>query len=459
MVAFTSLKREAIHRSVQQMYTAVARAPARSFHFPTGRAACEALGYPPALLAGVPNTAIESFAGVGCPFSADVIRRGTRVLDLGCGSGTDTLIAARLVGHEGKVYSLDMTAAMREKLRLAATEAGFDNLEVMEGDAEAIPLPAESVDVVTSNGVLNLVPDKSRAIAEIFRVLKPSGRLQLADIALGTPISTIYKQDPKLWAECVVGAVEEDRYLDMLRAAGFRDIQALGHFDYFGLSANAETRKVAGLFNAHALTLRATKPLGSTFAAASPARRAARSLAAELAGVGAVVLAWLLCAGAAPLVAALSVVGAAAIARHAYMLPAFTAFLALNVWMLWCSGYAKGRGAPFWLGCASAVFSVVTTWLAVTGIFPFMWWWAHVGVAGVVGASIWNFALARRGRTCLEDMIREAALRRRNSRRQRFARGAAIGAAAVALVYGLHKTAEFFVPEAEPPVAPAPQQR
>jgi arsenite methyltransferase len=259
MVAILSNQREVILDAVRAMYTDVATNPDKEFHFPTGRQACEFVGYPAGHLDAVPRTAVESFAGVGYPFAAEVIRPGDTVLDIGSGSGTDALIASRLVGEGGKVIGLDMTEAMRDKLRANARAAGAANLEVLEGNAEEIPLADASVDVVTSNGVLNLVPDKAKAFREIARVLKPGGRLQLADIVVGTLPSDACRAQPELWAECIVGATREDDYVRMLRDAGFGSVEILRQLDYFSASGNAETRKVAGSFNAHTVVLRASK--------------------------------------------------------------------------------------------------------------------------------------------------------------------------------------------------------
>ena len=188
MVAIFGEKKEFIFRAVEQMYGDVATQPGRTFHFPTGRLACLFVGYPADLLDRIPAAATESFAGVGYPFAIGAIREGDTVLDIGSGSGTDVLIASILAGESGSVYGLDITSAMREKLLRNAQEMNAANIHVLEGNAERIPLPDASVDVVTSNGVLNLVPDKQSAFREIARVLKPSGRLQIADIALRVPV-------------------------------------------------------------------------------------------------------------------------------------------------------------------------------------------------------------------------------------------------------------------------------
>lgn len=259
MVAVASNQREVIFDAVQAMYTAVATAPAQDFHFPTGQRACEYVGYPAAVLESVPSAAVESFAGVGYPFAADVIRDGDVIVDVGSGSGTDALIASRIAGSRGKVFALDMTEAMRRKLQANAARAGVGNIEVLEGNAEAIPLPDGSVSVVTTNGVINLVPDKAAAIREMYRVLVQGGRVQFADIVVDTLPSAACRAQPQLWAECIVGATTETEYLRLFQAAGFRAVDVLSRHDYFGASANAETRRVASSFGAHACVLRAVK--------------------------------------------------------------------------------------------------------------------------------------------------------------------------------------------------------
>ena len=252
-------KKEFIFKAVEEMYTDVASRPGAVFHFPTGRLACLFVGYPAEQLDCLPAEATESFAGVGYPFAADVIREGDAVLDIGSGSGTDALIAAMITGPAGIVYGLDMTRAMREKLQrnVAAKQSG--HVRVLEGNAEHIPLPDASIDVVTSNGVLNLVPDKPAAFAEIARVLKPGGRLQISDIALRVPVSEQSRNDPRLWAECVVGAITEDDYVSLLRGAGL-SVEVLSNLDYFAGSVNASTRRAASGLGAHAIVVRGSKP-------------------------------------------------------------------------------------------------------------------------------------------------------------------------------------------------------
>ena len=259
MVVITSDNREIILDAVRGMYSHLANQPEDTFHFATGRPACEYVGYSADELDPLPPTALESFAGVAHPFRAGVIRPGDAVLDVGSGSGTDALIASRMVGPGGSVIGLDMTRAMRDKLEANAALAGAANVRTLDGNAEDIPLPDGSVDVVTSNGVLNLVPDKERAIREIFRVLRPRGRFQISDIVVEVPPSAACRAKPQLWAECIVGAVTKDLYLDTLRRAGFEDLRIVQEVDYFAASPSEETRKVAGSFSAHAIVIAGVK--------------------------------------------------------------------------------------------------------------------------------------------------------------------------------------------------------
>jgi arsenite methyltransferase len=260
MVVITSDQRDVIFDAVESMYTAVATNPAQGFHFPTGRPATEYVGYPADLLDKLPATAIESFAGVGYPFAAGVITAGDFVVDIGSGSGTDLLLAALLVGPDGEAIGVDMTSAMRDKAMANARSAGFAHVEVLEGNAEELPLRSGSVDVITSNGVINLVPDKRRAIGEMYRVLKPGGSVQLADIVVDDLPSDACRAKPQLWAECIVGATTQSDYLAMFTQAGFTDVEHLGDLDYFAASASASTRATAGGFGAHSIVMRARKP-------------------------------------------------------------------------------------------------------------------------------------------------------------------------------------------------------
>lgn len=248
-----------ILEAVQQMYDDVAVCPTKEFHFPTGRAACLYVGYPERELDAIPATAVESFAGVGYPFLGDHIRPGDAVVDIGSGSGVDVLIAGLKTGSSGHVYGIDMTTAMIAKARANIREMGLGHVEIVEACADELPLEDESADVVTSNGVLNLVPDKEKAFREIHRILRPGGRIQIADIVLSKPVSDSSKANPQLWAECIVGAEPEGDYLDLARSAGFEGVVVIDRLDYFARSANESTRKAAKGLGAHTIVVSGRK--------------------------------------------------------------------------------------------------------------------------------------------------------------------------------------------------------
>ncbi len=260
MVVITSEQRDVIFDAVQAMYTSVAVRPDHEYHFPTGRRALEYVGYPAEQIESLPATAVESFAGVNNPFVSGVLRAGDTVLDIGSGSGTDLLLAARLVGPTGRAIGVDLTAAMRQKCAANARLAGLTNVVVIEGNAEDLPLPDESIDAVTSNGVINLVPNKRAAITEIYRVLRPGGRVQIADIVVADLPSDACRAKPQLWAECIVGATTESDYLNTFRNAGFTQVARLAELDYFAASSSESTRRTANGFGAHSIVMRAVKP-------------------------------------------------------------------------------------------------------------------------------------------------------------------------------------------------------
>jgi SAM-dependent methyltransferase len=188
-----------LRAAVQAEYAVVALNPAQGFHFHTGRPLAQRLGYREAWLEGVPEAAIESFAGTGNPFSLRELSPGERVVDVGSGAGIDSLIAARMVGPNGRVVGVDMTPAMLNKARQAALEAGLDHVEFREGYGEALPVLDGWAEVVISNGVLNLMPDKSIALQEMARILKPGGRLQIGDILVQKPVPESAKRKIDLW--------------------------------------------------------------------------------------------------------------------------------------------------------------------------------------------------------------------------------------------------------------------
>jgi arsenite methyltransferase len=183
---------------IKKTYASVSLEPGKDFIFPTGRAWAEDLDYPDELWT-VPDAAVESFAGVANPFSLGRLQRGERVLDIGSGAGTDSLVAAQMVGDEGNVTGIDMTPEMLDKARAAAAELGWKNVEFVASEAERLPFPDASFDVVISNGVIDLVPDKDAVFSEIFRVLIPGGRIQIADVTIQQPVSEEGKRNIDLW--------------------------------------------------------------------------------------------------------------------------------------------------------------------------------------------------------------------------------------------------------------------
>ena len=188
-----------LRQAIQEEYTAVARDPGRGYHFHTGRPLASMLGYDEGWLEGLPAGSIASFAGTGNPFRIGQLQPGERVVDVGSGAGIDSLIAAKMVGPDGHVIGVDLTPAMLERARKSASEAGLDNVEFREGLAESMPVPDGWADVVISNGVLNLLPDKLAALQEMARVLKPAGRLQIGDILVRAAVPADAKQQIDLW--------------------------------------------------------------------------------------------------------------------------------------------------------------------------------------------------------------------------------------------------------------------
>ena len=188
-----------LRQAIQEEYNEVASHPHKGFHFHTGRPLARMLEYQDEWLDGIPEPCIESFAGTGNPFSLGELSSGERVVDVGCGAGIDSLIAAKKVGPNGRVIGVDMTPSMLKKARQAAEEAELKNVQFREGYAEALPVDDGWTDVVISNGVLNLMPDKAAALEEMNRVLKPGGRLQIGDILVQKAVPESAKRKIDLW--------------------------------------------------------------------------------------------------------------------------------------------------------------------------------------------------------------------------------------------------------------------
>ena len=186
---------------ISDKYTEVAKTPEKGFHFHTGRPLALMLGYLEDVIDTLPAGTVESFAGTGNPFSMGTLRPGETVLDIGCGAGFDSFIAARQVGETGRVISIDMTTAMLSKAAAGAREARISNIEFREGFAESLPVPDGSIDVLISNGLINLCPDKMAVMQEIHRALKPGGRVQIGDIVVHKEVPQDAKDDIELWSD------------------------------------------------------------------------------------------------------------------------------------------------------------------------------------------------------------------------------------------------------------------
>jgi SAM-dependent methyltransferase len=199
MTAPVALDLSVLRSAIQDEYAEVAACPIKGFHFHVGRPLAAMLDYPAERVAALPDEVVESFAGVGNPFSWGDLQPGETAVDLGSGAGLDAILAAQMIGPRGRVIGVDMTPAMLAKARQNAALVGLENVQFREGYLEALPLADGVADVVISNGVVNLCPDKAAVLAEAFRVLKPGGRLQIADIVVARAVPEDAKADISLW--------------------------------------------------------------------------------------------------------------------------------------------------------------------------------------------------------------------------------------------------------------------
>jgi arsenite methyltransferase len=243
-----------LRAEVRTKYKEVALNPDGEFHFHTGRPLAELLGYPPEVVAALPDDAIASFAGVDNPFAPAPIPEGARVVDLGSGGGFDCLVAAHLVGPTGRVVGVDMTPEMLARASAVASNLGIDHVEYRAGILEELPVEDDWADVVISNGVLNLVADKHKALTEAHRVLRPGGWLQVADIAATAEVPEAARCDIDLWTDCIAGSLSVDDWCQAITDAGFADIAVGLATDTFG---GAPGEANARRFGVHGHTFRA----------------------------------------------------------------------------------------------------------------------------------------------------------------------------------------------------------
>lgn len=241
----SSVDRSALEAKVKAMYRDVAEHPEGEFHFEMGRAMAERLGYAAADLDRIPKEAIDSFAGVGHFFHLARLQPGETVVDLGSGSGMDTFVAALRVGAAGRVIGVDMTDAQLAKAERLRRDAGFDNVTYRRGYIEETGVESATVDCVISNGVINLAPDKLRVFREAARLLKPGGRLAIADIVSDVALPETVVCNADLWAACIGGAAQRDRYRSDIEDAGLAVVEVQDNVEYHFISDRAlgATRK------------------------------------------------------------------------------------------------------------------------------------------------------------------------------------------------------------------------
>jgi arsenite methyltransferase len=247
-----------LEAKVKEMYRRVAEEPSGAYHFEMGHGLASRLGYPSELLERIPTGAIESFAGVGYFLDLADLHPGERVIDLGSGSGMDSFAAAALVGSSGWVVGVDFTPEQLAKSRRLATEAGLARVEFQDGRIEALP-PAydDAFDCVISNGVINLSPRKEQVFAEAARVLRPGGRLAVADIVTEEPLTDAIASNADLWASCIGGAAHQDTYRTAIENAGLRIEQTKVNPYHF---ISDQARGASATFGVHSISLLAVKP-------------------------------------------------------------------------------------------------------------------------------------------------------------------------------------------------------
>ena len=246
-----------LEAKVKDMYRHVAEEPGGDYHFELGRPLAERLGYPAEELERIPAAAVESFAGVGWFFGLAGLEQGESVVDLGSGSGMDVFFAANQVGPTGRVVGIDYTVEQLEKARGLAGAGGYAQVELRQGRIESVPVEDEGFDCAISNGVINLSPEKERVFAEVARILRPGGRLAIADIVSEQQLKESIVCDADLWASCIGGAAQQDAYRDGLEAAGLR-IEDIRENPYEFISERA--RDASAKYGVKSVSVLAVKP-------------------------------------------------------------------------------------------------------------------------------------------------------------------------------------------------------
>lgn len=247
-----------LRTKVKAMYRKVAQNPKGKFHFEVGKSLAERLGYLSQMLKKVPADAIDSFAGVGYHFDLAALKLGEKIVDLGSGSGMDCFVAARRVGSQGRVVGVDMTDPQRTKAERLALNAGFRNVSFLKGYIEEVPAADGGFDVVISNGVINLSPDKERVFRESARLLRPGGRLAISDIITEKPLTQAIVCDINLWASCIGGAAQRQTYQRAIESAGLEIQSVKENPEYNFLSESAQW--ATGEFGVKSVSILAAKP-------------------------------------------------------------------------------------------------------------------------------------------------------------------------------------------------------
>ena len=254
----TGVDKSELRAKVKAVYRKVAKNPKGKFHFELGKSLARRLGYPTQLLERVPSDAIDSFAGVGYHFDLAALRAGEAAVDLGSGSGMDCFVAAQQVGPQGHVVGVDMTDPQRSKAERLASTAGFRNVSFLKGYIEEVPAAEGGFDVVISNGVINLSPEKGKVFREAVRLLRPGGRMAISDIVTEKPLTRAIVCDVTLWASCIGGAALLQDYRRDIEAAGFRVREIRENPKYYFLSESAKW--ATGEFGVKSVSVLAEKP-------------------------------------------------------------------------------------------------------------------------------------------------------------------------------------------------------